>query len=200
MISETIGKGKAPYKKPNDRDRDRDSRRDKEYDSRNDIGRSQKNPAKDVQDSKDDSSFVRAPEDPLKSKLKAEANKWVKDQTEKNKDDKRKIENNIRANLNKLTPDNFDKVKLEILESAKISIEVCQNIVQQIIEKSWTEQKYAETYAKLCSFLQNDKTLYFGNDGKGEKEKNKTLFKSELLGRIQNAFENDEVCKSKGVV
>ncbi len=58
--------------------------------------------------------------DPLKDKLRKDANSWMKGkEKEANQNPEIKIEKELKFNLNLLSPDNYHKVKLEILERAR---------------------------------------------------------------------------------
>jgi len=63
--------------------------------------------------------------------------------------------------LNKLTPDNFDKLRDEILDLAGTSIEACRKVGEIILEKSWTEKSYCKTYSRLCEILGKSDKLFF---------------------------------------
>ncbi len=62
-----------------------------------------------------------------------------------------------------MTAENFDTVKLDLLEIAKHSKESCDKLVAFILEKSWTEPKFTKTYAQLCYFMQGSDKLYFND-------------------------------------
>jgi len=49
--------------------------------------------------------------------------------------------------LNILTAENYDKVKIDLINLAKTNKENCDKLVGFIIEKSWTEPKFTKTYA-----------------------------------------------------
>lgn len=148
-----------------------------------------------------DNLFFREPDDKKKSEIKNQLHKWTKHFKEIGKNENVKIMNSMRMNLNILTPDNFAKIRLIIVDLVKSNEENLKTLVDMIIEKAWNEPKYITTYASLCSYLQDEKSLQTptektGEDGK--KTKNKSLFKSFLLGRIQKAFEKQEFLKEKG--
>ena len=143
--------------------------------------------------------------DPRAQEIKSKMNEWTMAKKDEKKADPLKVlENDVRSNLNKLTPDNFDKIKIKILDLAKTSKDNVEIIVQKIIEKAWVEPKYIETYAQLCNFMQADKGLIFSESQSGmtstseSSKKNKNnAFKSKLLEKIQKAFETEEVTDKK---
>lgn len=142
--------------------------------------------------------FVREPEDKKKKEIKDHMNIWTKHFKEMGKEENIKIHNSIRMNLNILTPENFSIIKMILVDLVKNNTENLKILVDKIIEKAWNEPKYIKTYADLCSFFQDEKSMQaekIGEDGK--KSKNKSLFKSFLLGRIQVAFEKQEFLKPK---
>lgn len=147
--------------------------------------------------------FTRNTVDPKYKEIKSKENLWTEAKIkEKKQDPKKLLENNIRAFLNILTPDNFDVIKDGILDLARPSHENIDLLVQKVIEKAWVEPKYIETYAKLCFFLQNEKSLTFPDQEKkstepGSKKKSTNPFKSKLLEKIQKAFETEEVTDQK---
>ena len=80
--------------------------------------------------------------DPKAQEFKNKENEWTKAKMkEKNANPLKVLENDVRSNLNKLTPDNFDKIKVKILDIARASKDNVEIIVQKIIEKAWVEPK-----------------------------------------------------------
>jgi len=99
--------------------------------------------------------------------------------------------------LNILTAENFEKIRVELLELASKSSDCCDKLVSFILEKSWTEPKFTKTYAQLCSFLLNSTKLNFNSDPAKESKK-ANYFKNCLLQKIQDVFEGEEdIMKSK---
>ena len=97
----------------------------------------------------------------------------------------------MRADLNKLTPENFEIIKESLLKLAldNVASNSIDLLAEMIMLKAWNEPKYAETYAKLCLFFENSQKLSVFDQ---EKKKNRNLFKSALLEKIQTAFEKEE--------
>ena len=147
-------------------------------------------------------AFLRNSIDPRSLEIKSKINAWTSAMMNDKNDPMKLLEKNIRANLNILTPDNFNDIREKILDLARPNRECIDMLVQKIIEKAWVEPKYIETYAQLCNFLQNEKTLVFPDENKskttetGSKKKANTVFKSKLLEKIQKAFENEDVTKN----
>ena len=141
--------------------------------------------------------FVRTTEDPRKLEIKKSVNKWTNHfKTQREGDSDIEFQNDIRNNLNKLTPDNYEIIRQIILERVRNSQVKCEFLVKKIIEKAWNEQKYTKVYAELCNFLQNSKELE-SEEEPAHKEtsaklkKKKNIFRSVLLGSIQSSFEED---------
>lgn len=140
-------------------------------------------------------SVSRQCDDLKKIEIRKSVNKWTshfKGQREGNKEVE--FQNEIRNSLNKLTPDNYEIIKQELLQKVTNSQEKCEFLVKKIIEKAWSEPKYTKVYAQLCSFLQSAKELELEEESNGRKDstrpkKKKNMFKSSLLGNIQNCFE-----------
>jgi hypothetical protein len=62
---------------------------------------------------------INRKDDPLKDKLISGANSWIKVQEEEaNKNPQIKLEKELRFNLNLLSPDNYNEVKIDILDRA----------------------------------------------------------------------------------
>lgn len=58
--------------------------------------------------------------------------------------------NEIKLLLNKLTPDNYDKIIESIAKMPAKSEETSKLLVEVIFKKAWSEQKYISLYGKLC--------------------------------------------------
>jgi len=88
------------------------------------------------------------------------AEKWTdKIKQERETDENKKNESDLRMNLNILAPTNFEDVKREIIRLASMSKEMCSKAVDGIIAKAISDQKYAATYAKLCKELIRDPVM-----------------------------------------
>ena len=65
------------------------------------------------------------------------------------------IQRSIKVTLNKLSPDNFPKLRDQLLDLAKNSDETMVLLAKFIFEKAILQQKYTEVYAKLCQYVDN---------------------------------------------
>lgn len=98
-----------------------------------------------------------------------------------------KIKKQIRATLNKLSPNNLDKLSQEILETCKKSHDYLKLVALGIFEKAWSENKYTQMYSELCKFLKNGFEKFSYNPDPSVPPKN--LFKYELLYMCEETFE-----------
>lgn len=53
--------------------------------------------------------------------------------------------------MNLLAPENIKDIQKDLTQYLYSEKEVCEVLIEQIIEKAWAQPKYASTYAKLCS-------------------------------------------------
>ena len=99
-----------------------------------------------------------------------------------------KIKKQVRITLNKLSPNNLDKLSKDILETCKKSHDYLKLVVLGIFEKAWSETKYTQMYSTLCKFLKNsfEKFSYPGQENSEFGGKN--LFKYELLYVCEETF------------
>lgn len=82
--------------------------------------------------------------------------KQAKVQTERLKSEKSDLEmklRTIKVTLNKLSPDNFQKLKDQLLDLAKDSDEAMMQMTQIVFEKALLQSKYTKVYAELCHYL-----------------------------------------------
>ena len=99
-----------------------------------------------------------------------------------------KIKKQIKITLNKLSPNNFDKLSREILETCKMSHDYLKIVVSGIFEKSWSEKKFTQMYSNLCKFLKNNFEKF--SYGPQEDPDQKNFFKYELLHMCEETFKN----------
>ncbi|PPD82292.1 hypothetical protein GOBAR_DD20776 [Gossypium barbadense] len=87
--------------------------------------------------------------------------------------------------LNKLTPEKYDLLKGQLIDSGITSADILKGVISLIFEKAVLEPTFCPMYALLCSDL-NDKLPSFPSDEPGGKE---ITFKRVLLNNCQEAFE-----------
>lgn len=116
------------------------------------------------------------------------ASRWVPPSTLKrdaNHDDRNDFTfRRVRGILNKLTPEKFDKLSLELLNVGIESHVILKGIILLIFEKALDEPKYSSMYAQLCHQLCEDAPNFEPNSS------NITTFRRLLLNKCQDEFEN----------
>lgn len=108
------------------------------------------------------------------------------------------VQRKVKAALNKMTPENFDKISEQILEIAAQSKDeqdgrTLRQVIQLTFEKATDEAHWAAMYAKFCKrMLENmspevkDVTI---TDKNGQVVSGGALFRKYLLNRCQEDFE-----------
>lgn len=87
--------------------------------------------------------------------------------------------------LNKLTPDNFERIAGKILEVEVLEPQTMMNLINQIFDKALTETTFCELYSGLCKFIE-DKLPKFP----GPKSNREITFRRVLLNKCQEEFES----------
>ncbi|KAM8877460.1 eukaryotic translation initiation factor 4 gamma 2a isoform 1-T1 [Synchiropus picturatus] len=96
----------------------------------------------------------------------------------------------VRGILNKLTPEKFDKLCLELLNVGVDSKIVLKGTILLIVDKALEEPKYSQLYAQLCLRLSED-APNFEETGENQKsQKQNTTFRRLLISKLQDEFEN----------
>uniref|UniRef100_A0A3P9N5N4 Eukaryotic translation initiation factor 4 gamma 2 n=1 Tax=Poecilia reticulata TaxID=8081 RepID=A0A3P9N5N4_POERE len=93
--------------------------------------------------------------------------------------------------LNKLTPEKFDKLCLELLNVGVDSKLVLKGIILLIVDKALEEPKYSSLYAQLCLRLAEDAPNFDGPSSEIQtSQKQSTTFRRLLISKLQDEFEN----------
>ena len=92
------------------------------------------------------------------------------------------LERNVQAILNKLTPQNFDKLVAEFKVLKIDTVPKLEAFVELIFEKAVDEHEFSQTYARMCKVL-TDKMVT-----NSQKPMN---FKRLMITRCQKEFERD---------
>ncbi|XP_040996517.1 eukaryotic translation initiation factor-like [Juglans microcarpa x Juglans regia] len=100
--------------------------------------------------------------------------------------EKDRVLKTVKGILNKLTPEKFDLLKGQLIDSGITSTDILQEVISLIFEKAVLEPTFCPMYALLCSDL-NEKLPPFPSNEPGGKE---ITFKRVLLDKCQEAFEN----------
>ncbi|EMC92697.1 hypothetical protein BAUCODRAFT_55934, partial [Baudoinia panamericana UAMH 10762] len=108
------------------------------------------------------------------------------------------VQRKVKSNLNKMTPDNFEKISDQILEIAHQSKNetdgrTLRQVIQLTFEKACDESHWAGMYAKFCAKMLTtmstdiqDETI---KDKNGNPVVGGALFRKYLLNRCQEEFE-----------
>ncbi|KAI3446726.1 hypothetical protein Pfo_003391 [Paulownia fortunei] len=91
----------------------------------------------------------------------------------------------VKGILNKLTPEKFDLLKGQLIDSGITTADILKGVISLIFDKAVLEPTFCPMYALLCSDL-NEKLPPFPSDEPGGKE---ITFKRLLLNNCQEAFE-----------
>ncbi|XP_057415567.1 eukaryotic translation initiation factor [Lotus japonicus] len=94
----------------------------------------------------------------------------------------------VKGILNKLTPEKFDLLKGQLIDSGITSADILKEVILLIFEKAVLEPTFCPMYAQLCQDL-NEKLPPFPSEEPGGKE---ITFKRLLLNICQEAFEGAE--------
>ncbi|XP_058186080.1 eukaryotic translation initiation factor-like isoform X2 [Rhododendron vialii] len=99
--------------------------------------------------------------------------------------EKDRVLKTVKGILNKLTPEKFDLLKGQLIDSGITTADILKGVISLIFDKAVLEPTFCPMYALLCSDL-NEKLPPFPSDEPGEKE---ITFKRVLLNNCQEAFE-----------
>jgi len=119
-------------------------------------------------------------------KLRTTENAWKPDRNKKMDDESAEaLLKKARGLLNKLTPQNFEKISDQFLSLDIGTPEKLQKMIELIFDKAVDEPNFCEQYAMLCRNMSNI-TVTPQTDGKPFK------FNRMLLEKCQNCFETDK--------
>ncbi|XP_022932711.1 eukaryotic translation initiation factor-like [Cucurbita moschata] len=102
-----------------------------------------------------------------------------------NLSEKDRVLKTVKGILNKLTPEKFDLLKGQLMDSGITSADILKDVISLIFDKAVLEPTFCPMYAQLCSDL-NQKLPQFPSDEPGGRE---ITFKRVLLNICQEAFE-----------
>ncbi|XP_014556092.1 hypothetical protein COCVIDRAFT_100891 [Bipolaris victoriae FI3] len=108
------------------------------------------------------------------------------------------VQRKVKAALNKMTPDKFDKISDQILEIAGQSKDetdgrTLRQVIQLTFEKACDESHWSSMYAKFCSRMLQTMSTEIKDENVRDKHGNPVvggaLFRKYLLNRCQEEFE-----------
>ncbi|KAJ6828999.1 eukaryotic translation initiation factor-like [Iris pallida] len=102
-----------------------------------------------------------------------------------NLSDKDRVLKTVKGILNKLTPEKFDLLKGQLIDSGITTPDILKDVITLIFDKAVLEPTFCPMYAQLCSDL-NEKLPPFPSEEPGGKD---ITFKRILLNNCQEAFE-----------
>ncbi|KAM6308962.1 eukaryotic translation initiation factor 4 gamma 2 [Aegotheles albertisi] len=126
------------------------------------------------------------------------AQKWIPSRSTRRDDDSANdkerhdaIFRKVRGILNKLTPEKFDKLCLELLNVGVESKLILKGVILLIVDKALEEPKYSSLYAQLCLRLAEDAPNFDGLSAESHPgQKQSTTFRRLLISKLQDEFEN----------
>ncbi|XP_006293720.2 eukaryotic translation initiation factor [Capsella rubella] len=107
--------------------------------------------------------------------------------------DKDRVLKNVKGILNKLTPEKYEVLKGQLIDSGITSADILKGVIQLIFENAILQPTFCEMYALLCYDI-NGKLPSFPAEEPGGKELN---FKRVLLNNCQEAFEGSGKLKEE---
>ncbi|CAI9285605.1 unnamed protein product [Lactuca saligna] len=107
--------------------------------------------------------------------------------------DKDRVLKTVKGILNKLTPEKFDLLKGQLIDSGITTADILKGVISLIFDKAVLEPTFCPMYAQLCSDL-NTKLPPFPSDEPDGKE---ITFKRVLLNNCQEAFEGADKLRSE---
>lgn len=125
--------------------------------------------------------LIPSPRTPLPAIHKAE-NRY---EVGKVSDEEQAKQRLIKGILNKLTPQNFDKLFVQVQEANIDSATTLTGVISQIFDKALMEPTFCEMYAQFCVKLAGDLPEFTENE-------EKITFKRVLLNKCQEEFERGE--------
>lgn len=110
-----------------------------------------------------------------------------------NLSEKDRVLKTVKGILNKLTPEKFDILKGQLIDSGITSADILKGVISLIFDKAVLEPTFCPMYAELCSDL-NEKLPPFPSDEPGGRA---ITFKRVLLNNCQEAFEGADKLRAE---
>ena len=109
------------------------------------------------------------------------------------------VQRKVKSNLNKMTPNNFDKITIQILDISSQSKDesdgrTLRQVIQLTFEKATDEAHWAEMYAQFCKRMLESMSPEIKDENLIDKKSGEivhggALFRKYLLNRCQEEFE-----------
>ncbi|KAF8028553.1 hypothetical protein BT93_E1242 [Corymbia citriodora subsp. variegata] len=125
--------------------------------------------------------LIPSPQTPLQMMHRAERKYEVGKVT----DEEQAKQRQLKAILNKLTPQNFEKLFEQVKAVDIDNATTLRGLISQIFDKALMEPTFCEMYANLCSHLAQELPDFV-------EDNNKITFKRVLLNKCQEEFERGE--------
>ncbi|XP_047324813.1 eukaryotic translation initiation factor isoform X2 [Impatiens glandulifera] len=107
--------------------------------------------------------------------------------------DKDRVLKTVKGILNKLTPEKFDILKGQLIDSGITTADILKGVISLIFDKAVLEPTFCPMYSQLCSDL-NEKLPPFPSEVTGGKE---ITFRRVLLDNCQEAFEGADKLRTE---
>ncbi|KAI3814686.1 hypothetical protein L1987_14330 [Smallanthus sonchifolius] len=107
--------------------------------------------------------------------------------------EKDRVLKTVKGILNKLTPEKFDLLKGQLIDSGITTADILKEVISLIFDKAVLEPTFCPMYVQLCSDL-NTKLPPFPSDEPDGKE---ITFKRVLLNNCQEAFEGADKLRTE---
>ncbi|XP_071454383.1 eukaryotic translation initiation factor 4 gamma 1-like [Hetaerina americana] len=95
----------------------------------------------------------------------------------------------MRGILNKLTPQNFDKLVLQVMKLPIDSMDKLKGVIDLVFDKAVDEPNFSVAYAELCNYLNSQN---ISRHAQKNSEESSSDFRKILLKRCQTEFEKDK--------
>ncbi|XP_039132080.1 eukaryotic translation initiation factor-like isoform X1 [Dioscorea cayenensis subsp. rotundata] len=110
-----------------------------------------------------------------------------------NLSEKEQVLKTAKGILNKLTPEKFDLLKGQLIDSGITTPDILKSVIELIFDKAVLEPTFCPMYAQLCSEL-NESLQPFPSEEPGGKE---ITFRRILLDNCQEAFEGADSLRAE---
>ncbi|GIL68831.1 hypothetical protein Vafri_22062 [Volvox africanus] len=121
-------------------------------------------------------------------------NRWQAGISTAEDPEEEKKQKTFKGILNKLTPDNYDKLKQQILSVPITHQKTLEGFINQIFDKALIETTFSEMYANLCKEIHPSLPQFPSNDPNNQKPVD---FRRLLLNKCQQEFEDGVAAMKK---